>query len=756
MAAFVFVIAGWLSLSTLEPPSGVTVAADGFSLERALADVAVIAAEPRPTGSPAHARAREYLLRELRAAGLEATVQESVVRAGAPPAVHRLTRVRNVIGHLRGRGEGDAILLAAHYDSVPAAPGAGDDAAGVAALLETMRVMAANGPPGRDVVFLFTDAEEIGLHGARAFVDAGLADDVGWVLNFEARGAGGASLMFETLPGDAEAMRFFAEASPKPAASSYSYDIYRRMPNDTDFSVFREVIPAGFNFAFIEDPSAYHASVDTPRRLDEASLRHHGIQALSLARHLAASPPDRGGPRAVYFSLPFLGLVVYPAHWDKAVALGCAALGLVVLVAGLRRRQLTPGRFLLCLPAVALVPAVSAGGLLGLRWLWVDALGLAGATKGVLAPLGYGWLLLAGGMASVAATSLVRVLGTLNLAAGAAIAWTALALAGAWLLGSSTFLFTWPVLFGWLALLVAVTDTTGRSPWRAPAVLACAVPALLIWVPTLKSVAVALGPAAGILGVLAALPVLLVTLPLALLGGPGGGRWAVPGAALAVGLALFGWAATTAGPSPAHPAGDSLVYALDADAGTAQWASYDDAPDDWTGRVLGEAPARGPLPAFFDEELELLTAPAEVMALPAPRVAVLESRAREGGGRELVLQLRSARGAPWMAVTVEPAGELLDASVDGKALEVNGAFELAYHALPETGLRLELVLGDAEPVTLSVVDGSFGLPASLLPASRPPRYEPRRFPWAQRAARFPFSDTTLVRTRRSFPASPGT
>lgn len=748
LAVGVLVVTGWLSLSTLKPPGEVAGGADGFSLERAMADVESIAGEPRPVGSAAHDRARQYLLDEIGRAGLEAEVQEAVVPAGGPPGAHRLTRVRNVIARMPGRGEGDAIMLAAHYDSVPAAPGAGDDAAGMAALLETMRVMASEGPPGRDVIFLFTDAEEMGLLGARAFVDAGLADDVGWVVNVEGRGAGGASIMFETLPGDVEAMRFFANASPKPASSSYSYDVYRRMPNDTDFSVFREVVPAGYNFAFIEDPAAYHSSVDTPERLDRNSLLHHGVQALALARGLAASPPDVGGKRAVYFSLPGYGLAVYPAAWDSFAAIVIAILAVVVIGIGLYRQRLRPVRFLVGLGAVITGIAVPVAALMALDWVWTEGLGLGPDTRGVLTLYGYSWVLVAAGAAWLFATWPGRRVGTVHLAVAAAFWWTLLAGLSAYFLASSAFLFTWPAFFAWLALLLVVLKGEGDTRWIGPVVLACAIPAVLIWLPTLKGFAVALGPVAVALGVATALPVLLLSLQASQLAGPVRGGGLLPGLVLAAGLGAFGWAAVSAGPSPSHPRPDSLVYTLDAGTGEAVWASYDDEPDDWTRRFLGEDPPRRVLPGFFNNELALMTAPAQSLPLSAPEIELVDSEVLEVGGRRVTLALRSTREAPVMEVSIESEDELRRAWVDGKPLEVAGSFRLSYQALPPEGIRLVLETDGEGPIDLAVVDGSYGLPASLIPVGRPDAFQPRRFPWAVRDRRFPASDTTLVRTLR--------
>jgi len=63
------------------------------------------------------------------------------------------------------------------------------------------------------------------------------------------------------------------------------YEVYRRMPNDTDFTIFKEARLPGLNFAFIGDPQHYHAPSDDVAHLDSRCLQHVGSYALSLARH---------------------------------------------------------------------------------------------------------------------------------------------------------------------------------------------------------------------------------------------------------------------------------------------------------------------------------------------------------------------------------------------------------------------------------------------------------------------------------------
>lgn len=242
---------------------------------------------PHPCGSAAADDVRTRLVGELRALGLAPVIEEHVVLRGAT-----LARVRNVVVPPRVRTERGAILLCAHYDSVAAGPGAGDDGAGVAALLEVARALHAS-PPARahPVMYLFDDGEELGLLGAQAFVEhSAFARDAGVVVNLEARGTCGPSRMFETSSGNAELVPFLAASLPHPSANSLAYEIYKRMPNDTDLSVFKRAGLPGFNFAFVGGGRRYHTALDDLAHLDPGTLQHHAENALALVHTLAAHP----------------------------------------------------------------------------------------------------------------------------------------------------------------------------------------------------------------------------------------------------------------------------------------------------------------------------------------------------------------------------------------------------------------------------------------------------------------------------------
>src|SRR5262249_17206600 len=199
-----------------------------------------------------------YIQQRLSAFGLEPNVQQAISTYPRGNG-HVAARVRNIIARKPGYASTRAVLLMAHYDTAINSPGAGDDGTAGACLLETLRALQSSPQSRNDIIFLFTDGEEIGLAGARAFVaDHPWAKDIGVALNFEARGASGPSTLFETINGDGWLIDQFAEVAPHAYGSSLLPAVYRVLPNDTDLSMFKRTGIPGLNFAFAEKWSRYH------------------------------------------------------------------------------------------------------------------------------------------------------------------------------------------------------------------------------------------------------------------------------------------------------------------------------------------------------------------------------------------------------------------------------------------------------------------------------------------------------------------
>ena len=285
--AMLFITTALVIWFGLDAPRPAIVPEDGppqeFSAERAARTIEAIAQNPHPTGHPENDRVREFLVAALEGLGVATSVQELVVTESMGPdeqrpptwaeGATRAVRVRNIVGHLPGTKtaastERDAVMLCAHYDSRAGAPGAADDGSGVAIILEVIGNLRERLPLSRDLIVLLTDAEELGLQGARGFVaEHPLADRVAVVINLEARGNRGASRMFETAAGNWEWIERLDRATGSIASDSLSQAIYRALPRDTDFTVFRQAGMAGYNFAFIRGFEVYHTPLDRPEQV---------------------------------------------------------------------------------------------------------------------------------------------------------------------------------------------------------------------------------------------------------------------------------------------------------------------------------------------------------------------------------------------------------------------------------------------------------------------------------------------------------
>ena len=313
-------LALWACRSPAPVPASAPAVA--FSAARAMVDVREIAQRPHPVGSADHARVEAWLTSRMAALGLSPTVQTGPL---APDSVKRLAAwdlpsgpevmARNLVGVLPGRDPAlPAVLLMAHYDSSAVSPGAADDGAGVAAVLETVRALKARGPLNRDLIVLMTDGEELGLDGARVFFsEHPWRERVGAVVNLEARGGGGRAMMFETGAGNAETIALFARSGPKATggvtSNSLAVLVYELMPNNTDFTIPKDRGVGGLNFAFIGRPGQYHAETSTPDALDQGSVQHIGAQTLEAVDALTHARVLPAATNNVVYSDLF-GLVI--------------------------------------------------------------------------------------------------------------------------------------------------------------------------------------------------------------------------------------------------------------------------------------------------------------------------------------------------------------------------------------------------------------------------------------------------------------
>ncbi|MFI5492456.1 M20/M25/M40 family metallo-hydrolase [Actinoplanes sp. NPDC051859] len=745
LAAVLFLVAvGVLAVQSVRPPAARSADAPAaeFSAGRAFTHVQTIAAGPHVAGSVANDAVREHLLTTLRGLGLAPEVQDTVTTQGARLSASDggvgMARVRNVIATLPGTASTGRVFLVAHYDSAQTGPGANDDAAGVAAILETARVLTAGPRLRNDVVFVLTDAEEACLCGAQAFVEQHpLAMDGGVVLNLEARGSSGPAIMFETSTANAALVGAFADV-PEPVGTSFAVEVYRLLPNNTDFTAFRERGFTGLNTAYIDGAAVYHTPVDTPESMNRDTLQQHGVNLLALAQDLGGRdlPALRSAGDATYFPVPG-ALVHYSSSWIWPLAgaalvavLGCAWLA--------RRRGLLSVPRLLGAFGLTLIPVLTVPALSQLLWITLKFIrpGYAELPIDPYRPWWYRLAIVALTAAVVCAwyALLRRRLGPAALAV-AGLAWLAvLGLVLAALAPGGSYLGAVPALTGGVAGIAAVL-LRGRGLLSAAAVTLGAAGGVVILLPTMVMFFPAMGMNLAAAGAFFAVLLALTLLPVIDLLHPEAGgqrgltalsarrRGLLPTLAATVAMVVFAAVGLAVDRFDAdHPVPTHLMYALDADTQQARWLSESRTPSEWTGDYVGteHTTVTDTLPAFGAEGL--LSGPAEPAALPAPELTKTADSSA-GDRRTVTLKLTPKRPVRLVTLHVGAAAEVSAATVGGRPLadgRTGGGtwgFGFVFHAPPADGLEVTLTVPVGAPLKLRAMDASDGLAA--LPGFRP-------------------------------------
>ncbi|MGB6150838.1 MAG: M28 family peptidase [Pricia sp.] len=565
-----------------------------FSTDRTLEHVKAISQKPHAVGFPAHGEVRNYIIAELEKMGLKTTVQEGYAMGGGA----NLSKAKNVLARIEGskaggsddNGYNKSLLLLSHYDSNPhSSLGASDAGSGVATILESVRAyIAKTNTPKNDIIILISDAEELGLNGAQLFVDEHpWAKNVGLVLNFEARGSGGPSYAFiETNRGNQNLLREFIKANPEyPMANSLYYSIYKLLPNDTDLTVFREDRDIdGFNFAFIDDHYDYHTAQDTYERLDKNTLAHQGSYLMPLLQHFGDADLNhlKSLNDFVYFNIPFFGMVSYPFEWIWPMFGLAAILFIVLIIHGFRHKSLQVRGILAGF--VPLLLSLGVNGLVGF-YAWPILKKLYPQYQDMLHGFTYnGHTYIAAFVLFAVAVCfgayyVFRKVSLANLLVAPLLLWIGLSgLIAVYLDGASFFIVT---VFALLAAWYVILNQKRPNLFL---MVFLALPAIWLFSPLVEGFVVGLG-----LKMLAAATLLTTLIFFLLL--PVFGFYENKRSLAYLGFVLFFGCFISAhlnsGFDSDHAKPSSLVYALDTDTNSAQWATYDQVLIDWNAAFLG-------------------------------------------------------------------------------------------------------------------------------------------------------------------------
>lgn len=317
-----------------------------FSAARSAFHIREMSKEMHPSGSEAIKNVRKYITSQLTLLGLDFHVQSDSVKGRYNR--NKKIEVSNIISKINGKGQGKALLILAHYDSAKNSYGAGDDASGIATILETIRAYIATKKNSlNDIIILFTDGEEQGMLGAKLFVNKHpWAKDVGFAINFEARGTTGPSFtLVETNSGNANMIAIYANANLKyPLGTSLFYSIYKRMPNDGDSRILKEKLDInGFLFAFIDDHFNYHRPGDNYKNVSLTSVQHQGSYLLPLMKvfaniNLSELKTEKD---VVFFNVPILGVITYSYNLILILLILTIVLFISLIFYGFRLKKLS-------------------------------------------------------------------------------------------------------------------------------------------------------------------------------------------------------------------------------------------------------------------------------------------------------------------------------------------------------------------------------------------------------------------------------
>jgi hypothetical protein len=326
--------------------SALLLSAAAFDGEAALRHAAALAAlGPHPWGSPRANAAAQYVAAELRAAGL----RDVTVQAFASHGV----RGANVVAVLPGESA-ERVIVGAHHDTAPEAPGAYDDGGGVGVLIETARVLAREPSRPRTLVFVSFDGEEAWstgrtlVAGSREYVRAlgPRTRDVAAAFVIEMCGWKGGTPALHPIPyadplrpgafvvspawvvaaaqrGARAAGAPFAVGDPllswlyQPAVRTVRAGLY-----GDDLALLEAGVPAVFasDSSFTAFYPWYHQAADTADKLDAGALERMGRAVVGAVRALVAAP--RGPSRQPHWFAALGGVVTAP--W--LYALGAASL----------------------------------------------------------------------------------------------------------------------------------------------------------------------------------------------------------------------------------------------------------------------------------------------------------------------------------------------------------------------------------------------------------------------------------------------
>ena len=705
------------------PIRGEDVPVAEFSADRAVKMLSTILGDqrPHPVDSSAQSAVRERIITILEDLGYTVDVQDTTAcnqHWGVACA-----RVRNLVVLSPGTTAGKSIMLMAHYDSVPAGPGASDDGSGVAILLDIAGLLKAHPPARNAVMLLFTDGEEAGLLGARAFVQHDpRAKHIALAINVESRGTSGQSVMFQTGDDSGWLVNTLAATARRPLTNSLLSAVYDLMPNDTDFTVFKNEGIPGLNFAFGEHFSYYHTPKDNLQSLDLRTLQQQGNNAYRIVSALRdadlADAAQRIAGTPVYTDILGFGVISWPSSWSLGIFFTLLVLFAFVAIKLRRRYSVSLGSVALGLVCFFLVVALGGTS----AWLLSRALALIHGPGMAWHSNAFGNRLLLWSIVLLATVWLPRLLtrksNPLGLLAGVGVAWLVTGILTALLLPGLAYLFVLPAA---ALVVMGLTASVVPNPWRERVLGALfVVPALVVFIVAFPAVYImevlitfSLPGAIG-MGVFLGLAATSL-IPLAA-SADGGRTHLYTGAAVAL-VAAIGAAMSLSAPAynASHPQPLNIQYVQDV-AGNGHVFTA-------TQRVRLPVAVQQAMGADGSYQAVLpwnaqryFTVPVSYPSLPVPDLTILANH-KTAQGREVLASIDAGPATQRLTVLVPKSAGLVSVEMDGlvvsyqeHASEMGHYQSFVCHGESCDGKQLKLLLTRCPDGPLLVVKAIAGVP----------------------------------------------
>jgi hypothetical protein len=693
-----------------------------FSAARAFNHIEAISQQPHMIGTEANLKVAEYLKNELIRIGLEVDIQKTTALNFEDVPIYG--NITNVMGRLKGTENTKAVMVLGHYDSQPYSFGAADDGIALASILESAEILKNHYSVKNDIIFLFTDAEEVGLLGAIAFANEHpWIDDVGLVLNIEARGTRGAALSFEVSSENGWIIKEFMRHVDRPYAGSMMYEVYKMMPNYTDFTIFKNKGISGFNVAIVEGYENYHSPTDRKENLSLASLQHMGSYIMSIALHFGnISLEQTKANDLVYFNILGPKMVYYPMSWNTILFIVIILLFALLMFLGFSRGKLNLLKilysFLLCIAALALavIAVMYLNKLIKVMYPHYNVFYSSNFYNAQYYYYAYKALTVA--VSTFIFYLLLRKINIFNAVSAVFLLFIIISIVILMLIPTASYLTFVPLVFGLIAFnLILWFDISPdkKSLFYYLLLFVAAVPFIFVLSPYIYLIFHIFGLSLPIAGAGMLMLLMLIMLPL-LEGALKRFKLIIPAAALAFSILFLFIAHAKSGYSEKQPLQSNVMYASLLDEEKAYWLSSFTNTDEWNKQFF-KNPIKDSIPDIYPARKKIyLKNEADFMTFARPEVTVISDSTTDNV-RYLEFNIKSLIESGGFELLIPNSFNLRNFAINGKQAydleklaKRKGGYIFRCLNPGENGMNVSIDYTGDQQLEFSVIEKRMGLP----------------------------------------------